>query len=115
MNYSEYESRVDGLSYVMRSTNSNLVKRGVQDLLVLRQLLAANDTPRARTLIDRIDALLSDTNRGSTLGREVEEVFEDPHWLNHPVVVIVLVTAMLFIAGIYTSSINRSLGEIGKN
>ena len=115
MNYTECESTLDGLSYIMRSKNPDLVKQGEEKLLRLRGTLSSLDSPRANTLRERIDYTLSTKVPTRRMSDAIDEAFEDPHYLNNPIVVTVLIIILLLSVSIYTAAVNKSLAAIGKN
>ena len=114
VNYTECESTLDGLSYVMRSKNPDLVKQGEEKLLRLRHSLTSLDSPRANTLVERIDYALS-TKPTRRLSETIDELFDDQNYFNNPIIVTVLVFVVLLAVSIYTVSVNKSLAAIGKN
>jgi hypothetical protein len=115
MNFTECESTLDGLSYVMRSKNPDLVKQGEEKLLKLRHSLSSLDSPRANSLRERLDYTLSTKVPARRMSDAIDEVFEDPHYLNNPIVVTVLIIVLLLSVSIYTVAVNKSLSAIGKN
>ena len=117
INYTECESTLDGLSYIMRSKNPDLAAQGQEKLLNLRRTLESLDSPRAGTLVEKIDYVLSTKNTVAPrkLSDAIEELYEEKHYLNDPVVVSTLIFVFLLAMSIYTATINKSLSAIGKN